>query len=283
MPTFRPPHSPGLNLYYEVQGSGRETVLLLNGIMMSTRTWGVLLPSLTANYRVVLHDFRGQLGSDQPDEIYTYDQHVADLLALLDHLEIKKAHLVGTSYGSEIGMDFAARHPERVASLTIAGGSSHVDELLRAKVRAWILATELAIRHGERKAFYLITMPFNFSAQYIRGREAHFEKIAELVSHFPDTWFPAFKRLCECFLTLDLTAKLPRISSPTLVVAGTQDDLKPLHYSRLIAERIPDSRLIEIDAGHAFVIERPTEFAGHVLRFLADHPLQESMPGRSRQ
>lgn len=277
MPTFRPAHSPSLNLYYEVQGSGPETVVLLNGIMMSTRTWGILLPSLTAEYRVVLHDLRGQLASDQPDEPYTYEQHLDDLLALLDHLGIEKAHLVGTSYGSEIGMHFAARHPERVASLTVAGGASYADELLRAKIRAWILATELAIRHGERKAFYLITMPHNFSAEYIRGREEHFERIAELVSRFPDAWFPAFKRLCECFLTLDLTEELPRITAPVLVVAGTKDDLKPLHYSRLIAERIPGARLVEIDAGHAFVIEKPVEFTAHVLRFLAEHPLSERL------
>ncbi|MCM2323110.1 MAG: alpha/beta hydrolase [Oligoflexia bacterium] len=273
MPQLTLPERSDLKLYYELHGSAGEPIVLLNGVMMNTRAWGALLPAFAAKHRVLLHDFRGQGLSSQPDEPYSYELHVRDLLALLDHLGIDKTHLIGTSYGSEVGLAFAIRHPERVLTLTVAAGVARPDALLRAKIRAWILATEHAITHGEKRDLYLSTVPYNFSASYLRERGAFFDKMADAVARLPDTWFVGFKRLCEAFLELDVLAGLPRITAPTLIVAGTQDELKPVRFSRELAERIPHARLELIDAAHALVIEKPEEFTALVLEFLKHSPV----------
>ena len=90
--------------------------------------------------RILCHDLRGQTLSDKPSGDYSFEQHAADLAALLDGLGISKAHIVGTSYGSEVAMAFAIAYPERCESLSVIDGVSELDPLLRAAAESWMAA-----------------------------------------------------------------------------------------------------------------------------------------------
>ncbi|MGC9125768.1 MAG: alpha/beta fold hydrolase, partial [Caldisericaceae bacterium] len=92
------------NLYYEEIGEG-EPIILLNGIFMSTKSWSPISNMLAKKYRVILHDFRGQWGSEKPKGKYTFGMHAEDLHGLLKELDLEKVHLIGTSYGGEVAMD----------------------------------------------------------------------------------------------------------------------------------------------------------------------------------
>ena len=256
----------GLRLHYELVGDG-EPVALLNGVMMTTRSWVLQSSVLRRRYRCLLHDFRGQLLSDKPEEPWTLEDHARDLRALLDQLGIDRCHLVGTSYGGEVAMIFAYSFPERVRTLSLISSASEVGGELDRVVARW---AETALAAPED--LYRTALPHNFSAAFIDANPELIAQGERRLAACPADFFPAFARLVDAFRELDVTAELHRIRCPTLVLAGEEDALKPPAYSRLIAERIPRSELRVIPAaGHAVVIERPDEVNAAVLAFLAEH------------
>ena len=179
----------GLRLHYEFHGEG-EPLALLNGVMMTTRSWRLQSSVLQRGYRCLLHDFRGQLLSDKPEEPWTMEDHAADLLALLDHLEIERCHLVGTSYGGEVGLIFAAAHPERVASLAVISSVSEIGPDIDRAVAVWSEASK-----RDPESLYRVALPYNFSPDFIASNPAAIEMGEERLRGCPPEFFSAFSRL----------------------------------------------------------------------------------------
>ena len=257
----------GVDLRWEERGEG-EPLALLNGILMSVASWGPLLPSLSAGHRCLLHDFRGQLLSGKPAGEVRLDDHVADLAALLDHLGVARAHLVGTSYGGEVGMLFAARHPGRVLSLTVVASVASLEPPLRAQTDAW---AEAALSEPAR--LYRTMLPDTFSPAFLERNPGVPGAGERFLAGLPAEFFAAFAGLVRAFQRLDARAELPRIACPTLVVSAEADTLKPPAYGRAIADAVPGARFALVPgAGHALVVERPEEVSALVLDFLATLP-----------
>src|SRR5262245_10340480 len=108
---------PGGEVVYDVTGKG-ETVVFLHGAFMDRGSWDEQMPVFTPKFRVVRYDIRPFGESNRVDKPYSVPD---DLLRLLDHLQVTRAHLVGHSFGGGAALDFALLHPERVASLTLVG------------------------------------------------------------------------------------------------------------------------------------------------------------------
>ncbi|HOX18373.1 MAG TPA: alpha/beta hydrolase, partial [Spirochaetales bacterium] len=127
--------SGGVSFAYELSDAGgkgtepKGTVVLLNGVAMSIAHWKPVAAALTAaGFRVLCHDFRGQLLSDKPAGPYSLELHARDLALLLDALGFGgRVHLVGTSYGAEVALAFARDFPERAASLCMVDGVCEAD------------------------------------------------------------------------------------------------------------------------------------------------------------
>jgi pimeloyl-ACP methyl ester carboxylesterase len=256
----------GVTLYYELHGDGDETLVLNNGVIASTATWAYQLPALTPHYRVLLYDMRGQ-GKSQKwragDPAYTWETHADDLAALLDALNIPNAHIGGISYGGELTMVFALRHAARCKKLIIADAVSHVEPQLRAVVESWAMIAAL----GNHDLFYKTTWYWNFSEAFFA------EKYDFLISRLDAARaldLPSVVQLCQCFLTMNITARLGDIHLPACVLVGEKDYLKPMHYSQTIADGIPNAQLhILPGAGHASFWECAGEFNRIALEFLA--------------
>jgi 3-oxoadipate enol-lactonase len=257
----------GVELQYEMEGAGPETMVFLNGIAMSIPHWKPLVGPLSARYRCLSHDFRGQLQSPrQPGgAAMRLEDHVEDLRQLLGSLGIKRAHLVGTSYGAEVALMFAYTHPEMTASLVCIDGVSELDPLLRATAEAW-KAAALA----DPVVFYKTIVPWNYSPAYIGANRETLARRAAGVAGFPRGYFLDFAALCDAFLAIDITPQLARITCPTLVLVGELDILKHAGFARIIANGVPGSILRIIPgAGHAVVIEKPEAVLAEVQGFLA--------------
>ena len=240
-----------MELFHEVVGRG-EPLVFLNGVMMTTQSWAQETRELSRDFRCVMHDFRGQLRSPKPSPI-RMDQHVGDLVELLDNLGIARAHVVGTSYGGEVGMMFAARHPARVKTLTAIACVSHVEPDLRAKILGWI-----DIARTRPEELFESTVHHNYSDAFLEAHPEFLFAGRERLRAMPDDFFRGLADLCEAFLELDIDAELPAITAPTLIVAAEKDVLKPVRYSEIIARAIPHARLeVVAGAGHAVVIEQP--------------------------
>jgi 3-oxoadipate enol-lactonase len=257
----------GVELSYLLDGSGDEAIVFLNGIAMSVSHWKPVVERFHGRYRCLLHDFRGQtLSPDAPGKpaVRGLEDHVDDLCALMDAVGVARAHVVGTSYGAEVGMLFAILHPERTAGLVVIDGVSELDPLLRATVEGW-KAAALA----DPVVFYRVTIPWNYSSGYIEANAEALAKREAAVAALPRGWFTSFAGLCDTFLRIDLTKDLHRVSCPTLVLVAGNDILKGERFARIIADNVRGSQMRVIpDAGHAVVVERPAETAAALSGFL---------------
>ncbi|HTX74478.1 MAG TPA: alpha/beta fold hydrolase [Rectinemataceae bacterium] len=254
----------GVELAYEIAGAAGEVVVLLNGIAMSISHWRAFAGGLEAGRRILMSDLRGQLLSGRPAGPYSLELHAEDLAALLDRLGIEAAHIVGTSYGSEVGLVFARLYPERCRSLVVIDGASEAGPLLRAAVLAWRSAALV-----DPLTFYRCIVPWTYSEGYIRDHGELLRSREAGLTGLPRDYFDAFAALCDSFLQIDETGRLAEISCPTLVLVGSEDILKPPAYARTIAAGIPGSRLeILPGLGHGAVIEDPRGTAERVGAFL---------------
>ena len=115
----------GTRLYWEQAGAGAP-IVFVHEFGGDYRSWHRQVQALSQRFRCITYSARGFLPSAVPAnrDQYGQAQSTADLLALMDHLELAQAHLVGTSMGSFTSLDFALNHGDRVASLTLVGNSS---------------------------------------------------------------------------------------------------------------------------------------------------------------
>jgi len=258
----------GTEIYYEVQGDpeGRETVVFLNGVMASTGSWAFQTPVFEkSGFKILLHDFRGQLKSGKPPGPYSFDDHTADLKALLDSLGLKQVHLVGTSYGGEAGMVFTLSHPEYVKSLSLIDSVSETDSALRGFVELWKTLAE----KNSPGEFFRGMLPTIYSSGFLKEKEGFLRDRARDFEKIGEDYFRGQICLYETFLGLDITEELPAVGCPVLVVCGEEDLLKPVKFSKLIYDRIPGSEFVVIPGcGHVTIFEKPGELNSLLLGFI---------------
>lgn len=132
----------GVDLQVQISGTGPD-VLLVHGYPDTHAVWRYQVPALNAaGYRTIVPDLRGFGSSDKPTELAAYEleQYVADLVGVLDELQIERAHLIGHDWGSTLSQLVAGHYPERVASLAILSGgspSSIIDAGLVQREMSW--------------------------------------------------------------------------------------------------------------------------------------------------
>jgi 3-oxoadipate enol-lactonase len=254
----------GVKVYCEVHGKG-QTILFLNGVLANTSSWFGQIPYFSKNYQTVLMDFRGQGKSDKPSTRYPMEMHADDVKAVMDHLKIAKAHVVGISFGAEVGLIFATRYPQRLKTLVSACAVSHVDNAVRAMAERWLTAARLRSGRYLFEAVY----PDAFSTEFIEKRWDFVSSTAPLYDTAVD--IDGFIELMKGFMKLDVTPDLHKIKIPTLVIAAENDKIKSLRYSETIHNKIVGSRLLVIkDAGHTVIWEKPEEFNRAVFHFIGE-------------
>lgn len=253
----------GIELYYELHGpENAEVIVLSNGVLMSTSSWGLQVPELSRHYRVLLYDCRGMWRSDHPKGPYTMELHADDLAGLLDGLHIDKAHIAGISYGAELSMVFAIKYPHRTWSLILASSVSESDAVLHGMIESWSSAAKA--KDGRR--LYEASYAENFSDGYLAANQA---ALAAAAARYDQLDFNAVQELLDCFQGFNITHELGKITAPTLIMVGEKDILKPRKYSEIIANWIKGSHFVVVpDSGHALCLEKPAIFNTLVLGFV---------------
>lgn len=256
----------GVELYFELSGPEDAPVLVLsNGIMMSTASWGFQKAALSPHLRVLLYDCRGMWQSEHPEGPYSMAQHADDLAGLLDGLGIEKAHIGGISYGAEISMTFALRYPEKTQSLIVIDGVSEIHPLLRGQTMPWLMAAE----RDDPELLLKTSYHMNFAEDWIRANQAFIDASVE---RYAELDMAALVRLMEAFYEVNFTAELPRIEAPTLVIAGEEDLIKGRDYAEIIAAQIPGSESVLVPgSGHALCLEKPDVLNTLLLGFVTKH------------
>ena len=153
----------GRSIYYEEHGQGRP-LLVLNGIMMSCRSWAEFVEPFSRDNRLILLDFLDQGQSARMDGPYDQGIQAQVVLALLDHLSIDRACVLGISYGGEVALRFAIAHGERVERLLLFNTTARTGPWLGDIGDAWNLAS------GDPDAYYLTTIPVIYSPAFYRDK-----------------------------------------------------------------------------------------------------------------
>jgi pimeloyl-ACP methyl ester carboxylesterase len=254
----------GTNIYYEEHGEGTPLVIL-NGIFMSCASWGKFVPAFSRRNRLILFDFLDQGRSGAVHSEYTQELQMRVALALLDHLGIEKANIMGISYGGEVAMQLAAAHPERVGRLVLANTAAHTSPWLKDIGHGW----EYAYKSYDGHHFFKACIPVVYSPQfYSDNHEWAMEREEAFARVFTPEIYDAFGRLTRSAETHDMRGRLGEIRCPTLVVSSEHDYVTPIYQQRELAQGIPGAEHAVLqDAGHAAMYEKPNAFAALVLGF----------------
>jgi len=253
-------------LHYERQGVGFP-VMLVSGLSGFASFWADLVPSFAKSFDVVTHDHRGIGQSDLTRSGFTVDRMAADVIGLMDALEIERAHIVGHSTGGAIAQILAIEHPRRVASIVLSACWTKPDAYFR---RFFGLRKDILLRLGP-SAYVQSNSLFLYPGWYVaRNNEQLRQMEAQTLAVFPPTEIAASR--IDAILAFDRTAQLARIKTPTLVVGAEDDLITPAYFSEELARLIPGAEIkIFPRGGHAFTQVRPREYSQAVLPFLASH------------
>lgn len=241
-------------LTHRIDGSGPPLVLL-NGGLMSIASWDSITASLEGEFRVVRCDLRGQLLSPGPR--LSISRHASEVALLLDHLSIGRAHVLGTSFGGEVGMQLAADHPERVDRLIVLTATDRLTpEMIEATVRFERAARDAA-DGGDGGKLFRILAPTAFSRAFLEAQPPDFvETRARQIASLPLSFFDGIAGIMRTLRETHLSDAFPRIVAPSLVIGAALDQTFPVEHSRAIAQKIAGARLVVLEgSGHAAVVE----------------------------
>jgi 3-oxoadipate enol-lactonase len=254
-------------IYYEISGSGKP-ILILNGIMMSTKSWDPFMPSLLKNNTVIRLDFLDQGQSDKMNDIsYNQEIQVEVVDALLNHLNISKINLVGISYGGEVALLYATKKPAKIERMVLFNTTPYTSPWLQEIGHQWNSIGKL--RDGQ--TYYQATIPVIYSPSFYEGRLDWMKKReALLIPIFSNPSFlDAMERLTNSAEYFDVRKDLHLIKSPVLVVAADEDYLTPIQNQKYLKKHLVNAELVILPGvGHASMYERPLLFTTLVLGFI---------------
>lgn len=253
----------GKQVYYETYGEGKP-LLLLNGIMMSCASWKEFIEPLSAFNRLILVDMMDQGKTDKLSEPYDHAVQIRLVHALLEHLGIEKLCIAGISYGSEIGLEYAIEHPDRVERLLLFNATAATGPWLDDIGKAWNLAS------SDPMQYYYTAIPVIYSPRFYTQNNDWMERRRGLLGPvFGNRDFiEAMIRLTNSSSNYDVRNRLNQVLCPTLIVSCRQDYLTPAEEQQYLAAHIRDSHYVMIEnSGHASMYEQPMLFASLIVGF----------------
>jgi pimeloyl-ACP methyl ester carboxylesterase len=262
----------GIHLYFEETGSGRP-VIFVHEFAGDFRSFEPQLRHFGKRFRAIAFNARGFPPSDVPEHVSSYSQARAadDILAVLDHIGERQAHIVGLSMGGFATLHFGFRHPARALSLCVGGCGYGAEPDQREKFRAEAdviarsIRTEGVAAFAERYAYGPTRVQFQN-----KDPRGHAEFKAMLAQHSAigsaNTQQGVQRERPSLY---DLIEEMKRVSVPTLIIHG-DEDWPCLVPGVLMKQTIPASALAVMpNCGHAINLEEPDEYNRIVGEFIA--------------
>ena len=259
----------GIDIYYEVQGEG-EPMVLIPYLAADQACYAFQVAEYAKHYTCFSVDLRGAGLSGKPDGVYTTELLAADIAAFMQAAGIEQAHIFGLSLGAATGMWLAARHPEKVKTLSLHSAWTASDPFLRTVVQSWqIIAQALA---SVPEMIIQGIFPWCFTPEMYGARPEYVDSLAEFVRSRPMPPVDAFIRQSGAVLAHDATAALGSIQAPTLITFGRHDLVTSTRFAAPLSEGIANSEVLVFeDCSHAPIYENVEEFNTQTLAFLQRH------------
>jgi 3-oxoadipate enol-lactonase len=247
-----------LNVSVEGRNSG-PTLMLSNSLGSTMQMWEPQMKAFTQLFRVVRYDSRGHGKSGVPAGPYSMERFGRDVLAILDDLNIDKVHWCGLSMGGMVGQWLGANAPERMGKIVLANTACYY-----ADPTNWLSRIK-TVKGGGLAAVADAVIANWFTADF---REREPQMTANMKAMMLATPVAGYIACCEALSTLDQRALLPKIKSPTLVIAGRHDMSTPVSAGEMIRSGIPSADMTLLDAAHISNVEQPHAFTEAVVGFL---------------
>jgi pimeloyl-ACP methyl ester carboxylesterase len=274
MPNVKLPS--GVDLYYESHGQG-EPLVLVPSTAYSGDVWKPSQMPLANSLNLILLDPRGCGRSIPMQEIFTIEQMAMDIIALMDHLKIPSAHLLGHSMGGRIALSMTQNFPGRVKSLIMAASGSGPAARQGADCIPGLphrLVLEMVELGFERFIYNEICGSDTFFTDEYRRQ--HHDKVEEFyrLAWATHAKLPEFIHLCMARHNFEGTHRLGDVKAPTLVLIGDADRSGSNHVaqSRVLADRITGA-VMKILKGqsHGFFWQAPEETNAAILDWVKQH------------
>ncbi len=262
MPYFKT--NDGCSIYYEIHDleSPKPVVVFLNGTMQDTLYWRSCANSLKERFSLLMYDARAQGQSDLGSRKLSLQCHASDLNALVDHLNIKKASLVGISHGARVALAYTSNSPQRVDRLVLCSIGARPTCRSGLILKSWL---EILKTSGI-EAMAWASLPVAFGENFLKQKERI----------LPDIVKSIVKRNREDSLIahLEAVASYPPLSSivrdfsvPCLVLSGSDDPFVSEEEAKELAILCGGQHRSFIGAGHSIPAEVPELFAQSLIKF----------------
>jgi pimeloyl-ACP methyl ester carboxylesterase len=251
--------------YADSDGSREPVVLLTSPWPESVYAFAPIWATLSEHARLFAVDLPGFGASEARDDLFS-PRAMGDFLAqLIAEAELGRPHLVAPDVGTSAALFAAAAHPERIASVIVGTGGTAVPLQLGEPLKSWVLDPDLdKYRQMDPRAIVGAAVdtnagrvPDDIRADYLDCYDGdRFVESMRYVRRYPEE-LPALAEL------------LPEIATPVTIINGRHDRVVPLANAEFLDERLPNSRLEVMDAGHFIWEEKPGEYASIVLDAIA--------------
>lgn len=255
-------NADGCRLRVEVEGpAGAPALVFSNSLGANLHMWDQQAQALSQDFRIVRYDQRGHGKSEAPKGPYTVDRLGKDVIAILDHLAIRRAHFCGLSMGGMTGMWLGRFAGERLHKLVLSNTSARSGDPI-----SWNTRIRTVLDKG-MKPLIDGTIERWFSKSFRRDNNTQtIEAVRKMLLATPAYGYAG----CSAALRdTDQRWGIQAITTPTLVITGTLDPSTQNGESELIAGRIKGSQLIAFDTAHLSNLEKPQDYTGALKKFLA--------------
>ena len=251
----------GNKIRYFESGSSKKTLVLIHGLGASSERWQYVLPLFSTDFHVVVPDLIGFGYSDKPMVDYTIDFLSNFLENFLIALDIEHASIIGSSLGGQIAVEYASSHSDSVEKLVLVSPSGIMKQSTFA-LDAYIMAALYPNSQSAKNAFEIMDGSGNpIPIDIVNGFVTRMK--------LPNAKFAFMSTLLGLKNSDLITEKLEKISSPTLIIWGSDDPLIPITFADDFVSSIDNCELYEMSkCGHTPYVQEPELFASRVLEFL---------------
>ncbi|WP_207885569.1 3-oxoadipate enol-lactonase [Pseudomonas sp. 30_B] len=251
------------DLNYQLEGpAGAPVLVLSNSLGTDLHMWDAQVAAFAEHFRVLRYDTRGHGGSLVTPGPYSIEQNGRDVLALLDALDIPRAHFCGLSMGGLIGQWLGIHAPERIGRLVLCNTAAKI-----GTPEVWNPRIETVLSGGAEAMRNLRDASISrwFSADFA---EAEPGKVEPIVGMLAQTSPEGYAANCAAVRDADFRGEIGAISAPTLVVCGVADPVTTTEDGRFLQARISGAELVEFRAAHLSNVQAADAFSQRVLDFL---------------
>jgi len=266
MPKIR---ANNITMNYDQQGTG-EPLVLIPYTSADHACYAFQVAEYAKHFTCVTLDLRGTGETDSPDGSYSTEVLADDVAAFMQAVGIQRAHVSGQSLGAAIGMWLAARHPDKVQSLSLHSGWPKSDPFIKAVVEGWqVLARTL---DSVPEMAILAIFPWCLSPELYAARPEYIKALADFFRSRPVQSVAAFIQQSNAVIAHDVAAQLGRITAPTQITFGRTDQVTSTRFADQMTGAIRDSELLIFEGcAHAALYEKVDEFNQKTLQFLQRH------------